>query len=182
MINKNFDEYRVYLRALEPDDYKKTVVWHNDPEIWDMVMGNRYFVSSEYEKQWVEKKIFSNNDSFTFAICYKENNDFIGMVSLTNIDYIQRKAIFSKMIGEKKYWGKGIATESVMLMLNYAFNELGLKRVQAAQLITNKASIKVNLKCGFKNEGILRSACFKNGKYVDINVMGILDEEYRSIE
>ena len=179
MISKNFNEYRIYMRALEPDDYKKTVQWHNDPEIWSMVMGNRFYVSSEYEKQWIEKKIFSANDEFTFAICYKENDEFIGIVTLDNIDYIKRSAKFGKMIGEKEYWGKGIATEAVMLMLNYAFNELGLKRVQAAQLVTNKASIKVNLKCGFKNEGVLRSACMKDGKYVDVNVMGILAEEYK---
>ena len=46
----NIENFRVYLKAFEPDDYKTTIKWHNDNEIWNMVGGTKYFVSMEYEK------------------------------------------------------------------------------------------------------------------------------------
>ena len=43
---------RIYLRALEPDDYQVTIKWRSDEEIQNMVGGAKYFVSSEKEKEW----------------------------------------------------------------------------------------------------------------------------------
>lgn len=45
-----FENFRVYLRALEPEDYKKSIIWRNDDEIWGMVGGPKHFVSNAYEK------------------------------------------------------------------------------------------------------------------------------------
>ena len=51
-------EFRVYLRALEPEDYKTSIKWRNDDEIWSMVVGPKYFVSTAYEKN-AEDAIYS---------------------------------------------------------------------------------------------------------------------------
>ena len=53
-----------------------------------------------------------------------------------------------------------------MLAQYYAFYELGAEYVEAAQLMTNKASVCVNEKCGFKTEGCARHAAFKDGQFV----------------
>lgn len=177
-MNSFFKDYRIYLRALEPDDYKRTVVWHNDEEIWHMVIDSRRYVSAEYEKKWVNDKIFGDGSNLTLGVCYKENDELIGLVNLSNINHQKCSAIFGKMIGEKKYWGKGLAKEATMLMLYHGFCNLGLERVQAAQLIYNKASIKVNEKCGFVNEGVLRKATVKEGHFVDLNMMSVLREDF----
>jgi len=42
-------EYRVYLRAFESEDFKTSVEWRNDDEIWSMHGGRKYFVSSAYD-------------------------------------------------------------------------------------------------------------------------------------
>ena len=63
------EDCRVYLRALEPDDYRVSIKWRKDDEIWDMLGGTKYFVSEAYEKQWVEKAIFESN------LGYTPNND-----------------------------------------------------------------------------------------------------------
>ena len=47
---------RIYLRALEPEDYKVSILWRKDPEIWQMVCGPQYFVSEAYEKKLGRKR------------------------------------------------------------------------------------------------------------------------------
>jgi len=176
-----FKGFRVYLRALELDDYKNSIKWRRDDEIWDMVVGPKYYVSEAYEKKWVEDAIFKVSNKLVLAVCLKETDKHIGYVYLTNIDMKNRSASFAKLIGEKEYWGKGFAKEATMLMLYHGFYVLGLERIEARQLSHNKASIKVNEKCGFKTEGILRKAVFKNGEYRDLNLMSVIREDFDAI-
>lgn len=171
-------EFRVYLRALEPDDYKVSIKWRKDPETWKTLVGPRYFVSEAYEKKWVENKIFNSKNSLVLAICLKENEEYIGNVYLNDINWRNRSASSGKIIGEKKYRGKGLGTEATLLLLYHAFIELGLQRIESRQLTDNIASIRSLEKCGYKHEGVLRRAVYKNGKYRDINVMSILREEF----
>lgn len=170
------DINRVYLRALEPDDYKVSVNWRNDDEIWNMVGGRKYYVSSAYEKKWVEDTIFNSND-LKLAVCLKDNNQYIGNVYLSNIDYVNRSATSHVLIGNKTYWGNGYATEAIKLLLSYAFDELGLHRVNAVILESNVGSLKMHKKCGYVYEGTLRDSVWKNGKFQNQIVLSILSNE-----
>ena len=78
-------ESRVYLRALELDDYKTSIKWRNDDSIWSQLGGVKYFVSEAYEKKWVEEAIFNPN-VIRLAICLKENDLYIGNVYILDIN------------------------------------------------------------------------------------------------
>jgi len=173
-----FDNFKVYLRALEPDDYKVSIKWRLDDEIWDMIVGPKYFVSEAYEKKWVEDAVYNSNNKLALAVCIKETNEHIGYVYLNDIDYKNRTASFAILIGEKKYWGKGLGKEITILILYHGFYVLGLNRIYSRQRLTNIASIKVHEKCGFKTEGVLREAVFKNGKFEDLNLMAVLRKDF----
>jgi len=176
-----FDNFRVYLRAIEPDDYKTSIKWRNDDEIWNMVGGPKYFVSEAYEKKWVEDAIFNSSNKLILAICLKKTNEHIGYVYLNNISWKNKNASFAKLIGEKEFWGKGLAKEATLLLLYHGFIVLGLERIEARQLVDNIKSIKVNEKCGFKTEGMMRNAVFKNGEFRDQNLMSIIREDFDRI-
>lgn len=167
----------VYLRAFEPDDYLTSIKWRNDDEIWSMLGGRKYFVSSAYEQKWVADAI-QNSKDVRLAVCDKETDRYIGNVYLTDIDYVNRTATSHVLIGEREFWGRGLATEAYRLLLDYAFNELGLHRIEAKVLETNVASRKMHKKCGYAEEGILRAAIYKNGAYQNQVVMAVLREEY----
>lgn len=169
---------RVYLRALELDDYKNSHAWRNDNEIWDSLVGPRYYVSEAYEKKWVEEKISNQDNQRFFAVCLKENNLFIGIASINNIDWFNRVASTSRIIGEEDYRGIGIGKEITGLLLYHAFVELGLERIESRQLLDNQPSIKSLERCGYKTEGIMRNAVYKKGKRRDLNLMSILREDY----
>lgn len=174
------DNYRVYLRALEPEDYKTTINWRNDDEIWSMVGGPKYFVSSDYECRWLLEAI-NNKNQIRLGISLTESDELIGMISLINLDRINRSAECSYMIGVKKYWEKGYATEAMRLILDFAFNERNLKRISVKILDINLASIRMCEKCGYKKEGELRNSVYKTGKYHNQIIMSVLREEFDEV-
>lgn len=180
-IKQIFAHFDVCLRPLEEDDWKYSVVWRQDEQIWDMVVGQRYYVSEYYERMWVKNRIENQQNNKVFVVCKKGEHDAIGFVYLESIDMKNRSCHFSKLLGDRKTWGKGYGTQMTMLALYYAFYELGTERVEATQLMSNKASIRVNEKCGFKTEGCARHAAFKDGQFVDLNLMGCLRDDYESI-
>lgn len=141
-------------------------------------MGPKYFVSMEYEKRWVSDAILSPGNSLKLAICLKEDHKHIGLVTLTNMDRSNGVAQCSILIGEKSLWGKGLGTEAILLMLYHGFYTLGLTRIEARQLLSNHASVRLFEKCGFRVEGVLRRAVFKDGRHRDLNQLSILREEF----
>lgn len=175
-----FEDFRVYLRALELDDYKKSIKWRNDDSIWDIVSGPKYFVSEAYEKKWIEDAVFDRS-KISLAICLKENNEHIGNTYLKDIDWINRSAHAPSLIGEKKYWSLGLGTEARILLLHFAFYERGFNRIWAHILEDNIGSQRMFEKCGFKIEGVLRQSVYKNGEFRDQVFMSVLRKEFDEV-
>lgn len=81
------------------------------------------------------------------------------------------------MIGDCENQGKGIGTFAVKEMINHAFYNLNLHRIELTVLEDNVRAIHLYEKCGFKYEGRKRKAKYKNGKFVDMKMYAILREE-----
>lgn len=168
---------RIYLRALELDDYKISVKWRNDDNITNLLGGSKWFVSMETEKQWVQNAIMQNKD-VRLAICTVDKDLYIGNIYLTGIDYLNRKAHTQILIGNRDYWNNGYGTEAMHLLLDYAFNYKNLRRLEAVVLEDNIGSRKMHEKLGYKKEGILRQSVYKNGQYKNQILFALLKTEY----
>ena len=94
---------------------------------------------------------------------------FIGTISIHAIDWINRNGNIGYMIGDKHYWGAGLATETVGLISDYALNRLNLHKVEAGVTFGNKGSIRVLEKNGFKEYGIIPEEHYLEGKYYDVH-------------
>ncbi len=171
---------RVYLRALEPEDFALLHKWRNDPEIGYAFGGTRIFTSTLNEKKWIEDKIFDKTN-VSCAICLKETNEFIGCVFLNSIDQLNRSGHCPTFIGAKEYWGKGYATDARILILKHAFYDKGLERIWAHVDLDNAGSLRMLEKCGYKKEGILRKAAYVNGEFKNFAVLSILREEFDEV-
>lgn len=169
----NKRSHLVYLRALEPDDYKTSIIWRKDDEIWSLLGGTKYFVSEDYERQWVLNAIHQSKD-IRLAICTLKGNVYIGNAYLTNIDLINRKAESHILIGNHAYWGHGYGTDAYSQLLDFAFEQRNLHRIQALVLDDNVASQKLHEKLGFQRDGILRDSVFKDGQYKNQIVYSLL--------
>lgn len=111
---------------------------------------------------------FKSLKAVNFAIQYKYNpeavNRLVGTISLKNIDSDNKKANMGYWIGEQ-YWGNGIATESVELVINYAFSVLGLEEICTFVSSENKASIRVLEKNGMTKKEEVNEYNKMSGRY-----------------
>lgn len=78
----DISKFRVYLRVFEFDDYLTTHAWRKDDELWYLHGGRKYFVSSEYEKKWINNAIFNNQNNIRLATCLKDTDELIGIIHL----------------------------------------------------------------------------------------------------
>jgi diamine N-acetyltransferase len=101
----------------------------------------------------------------------------IGHVGLYKIDNVAKKTEFGILIADDNSRGKGYGTKSTNLMVDYAFDILGMHKVTAEVLSENIASVTMFKKCGFSIDGCLRDDVYKNNRYYDVLSMSILAEE-----
>ncbi|HIF9430775.1 TPA: GNAT family N-acetyltransferase [Photobacterium damselae] len=172
---------RVYLRAFKNDDFLISYKWRNNYEVTNGLICRKLFISEENEKKWIEDANSDKVKNVKLAICLIDNDEYIGNVYLTEIDHINKKAGLGIFIGEENHHKKGYATEAIKLILDHAFIDLGLERIESKQFTNYIASIRLHDSLGFYKEGVLRKYFFKNGKYNDVSVMSILKKEYLTI-
>lgn len=77
-----------------------------------------------------------------------------------------------------EYWNRGIMTEVLRVLIDFAFEILDVNRIEAAVSTENNASIRVLEKAGFLKEGILRERSYWRGSCHDIMMLSILKKEY----
>jgi len=128
-----------------------------------------YPYGTEDARRFINKsrRNFRLKKELNFAIDLIENGNLVGVISLQRIDNVNKSGQIGYWIG-KKYWNMGLATESINLLINYAFRVLRLHKVYANVLATNRASIRVLEKNGLKKEGILRDSIYKYDKFFDV--------------
>ena len=168
----------IRLRALTITDLPLTLKWHNKRDIIDMYASHPFPINEEMERKWYEKILTSNFPVTVFGIELIENNKLIGLTILRDINLINRSAETAIYIGDQNERSKGYSKEALTLTLNFAFNNLGLHRVFLSVREDNIAAIGLYEKMGFIREGILRDSIYKDGKYISLIIMSILEGEF----
>lgn len=166
----------VELRAIELEDLELMREMLNDPEIESWVVGWAFPVSKAQQHKWYESNI---NDDSNQRFIISTPNGPIGLATLTNIDWKNRRATHGIKIARRENRGRGIGTDAVMAIMRYAFDELQLNRLEGSILDYNEASRKLYCgRCGWSVEGVQRTAIYKNGAYHDLLIVGILRSDY----
>ncbi len=169
----------IYLREISADDLQIINQWRNDKGLIDLLGSPFRYINHETDKRWFESYLANRNTNVRCAIVDKESNSIIGLVNLTNIDWSCRCAEFSIMIGNSNYYSKGIGKMATIEMLKHGFNNLNLHRIYLSVLTYNDIALKLYKSIGFVQEGIIRDAVFKQGKYQDAYMMSILEDEFK---
>ncbi|KAF5035648.1 Spermidine N(1)-acetyltransferase [anaerobic digester metagenome] len=102
----------------------------------------------------------------------------MGAAGLVEIDRRHGRAELGYWVG-RPYQGRGYATEAARAVIEYGFSVLELHRVYALHLSRNPASGRVMEKCGMVYEAHLREHGRKWGIFEDLDVRGILHDEWR---
>ena len=176
---------RIRFRGVERSDLPTFVKWLNEPEVKQGVMIHHPFSQAE-EENWYEEMIKLPIDQHVMGIEARETDTedgeeqwkLIGSLAFNEIDWRNRAAEFGIMIGDKNYWNRGYGTEAVRLLVNHGFTTLNLNRIFLRVFENNPRAIRAYEKAGFVHEGRLRQAEFRDGKYIDVLMMGVLKDEF----
>lgn len=165
-----------YLRELQKDDLPKINTWRNDQELITMLEAPFRYINLRVDEMWFDAYMLNRANTVRCAIVRKGDDAILGLISLVNIDYMNQKAELHIMIGDKENQGKGIGTYAINTIIQHAFNNLNLHRIELSVLEENLRAQHVYEKAGFVCEGCKRKAVYKNGKYVNIRMYAILKE------
>ena len=170
----------VRLAGIDPEELSKSFSrWNRDSEFKRLLdFDPTHLHSTKAIKEWMEKHLETEKDTFWFSIRALEDDRLLGDIDLVVVDWSSRDAFVGLGIGERDFWGKGYGTDAMKLVLRYAFLELNLRRVTLDVFEYNQRAIRSYEKAGFRLEGCVRQAVQREGRRWDLLYMGILCEEW----
>jgi len=172
----------IYLRDYRMEDVQAVhrsrglseITWWTTAYIWPE--------SEDETRAFIEAQVKNlDPENRKFAICRLEDDRYLGHIGYENLDLHRRHTELGISIGEPEYLSKGIGTEAIGLFLSVCFEELGLHRVSLKVVQENKRGIRCYEKSGFKLEGAMRDFHYSQGRWHDILIMSILEDEYRAM-
>ena len=173
MIYQLGDEY--FVRSLQESDLDGPYIsWFEDQEVCGYNSHGKFFKTRAHFRDYLEG--LDREDQLVWAICH-QTDGHIGNISLQLISFINRNADFGVLIGDKRHWGRGVAYEAGMKLIQHAFYKLNLERIYCATAATNTSMRNLARKMGMVEEGCRRSHLFLDGKWVDMIEFGILRHE-----
>jgi [ribosomal protein S5]-alanine N-acetyltransferase len=165
----------IILRALRYSDKESMAILANNKRIWNNLRNEFPYPYTEDDALRFIDAIKVKEPQVDFAIEYERR--FTGVISLMpQKDILSHSAEIGYWIGEP-FWGKGIASAAVTLIVQYGFKTLGLQRIYASVFEGNVASQKVLEKCGFELEGTFRKGALKNNRLINDLRYGITKDQ-----
>ncbi len=165
------------VRLVPPDrtlHLENALNWMNDPEITATLKIN-FGVTRRQEELFFEKIETQRQNDFTWAIL-DEAESHIGFIGLHEINWRHRWTIGGLVIGERSAWGRGYSTDAVRVRTRFAFDTLGLHRIEGHTM--NPSMKRVYEKCGYHHEGIARRKFWRDGRWHDADLYAILDDDW----
>lgn len=178
----------VNLRPVTRADLPQLAAWRNDPELRARTREFRPLTDVDQER-WLQRISGGDRRDFMFVVesmegplgTDQDGNDVgvlytgIGVVGLCHWDAINASAEVSFYIGERAARGKGLARRAVHLLEEWGFEQLRLHRIWAEVYAFNEPSIRLLESLGYEQEGRMREHVWRDGKFVDALLYGLLE-------
>lgn len=159
---------RVGLSALEPSAAPSVFGWMHEPELRRLAFMDFMFPQTqEAAAAWI-RDTAQNPRARLLAVHRLEDQALIGMMTVRKISWISQSARFGIMLWPPDQQGKGMGTEARRIFLEYAFKQLGFRRIYGEFESTNIASRKSHEKLGAQVSVLLREATHFDGGYRNI--------------
>lgn len=162
------------LREMRISDKKSIFKYANNKKIYRWTLNIPYPYTEKIAQDWIKRNQIKykqkNIDDLVLAI--DVNGEMIGAIGIHKIEK-NHKAEIGYWLGEP-FWGKGIMSNALKVVIKYAFKEYKLKRLYAGVMLPNIGSAKVLEKNGFVLEGIQKKNILKDGKYIDEKIYALV--------
>lgn len=174
---------KCYLRILVEDDaYQFTQMLLANKEYWtefEPRHDNSYYTVN-IQRDKIKESLYQMRDrrEYNFGIFDSDTSALIGQISLYGIKRLPFSSGFVGYSIDQGQTGRGIGTEAVELLSQFAFEKVSLHRVEAYVSPRNTGSVRVLEKAGFEREGLLRQLLYINGVWEDHYMYACLESEY----
>ena len=167
---------QVRLRPFRREDLPRVIAWRRDEELRRGALWSDAPFGPREAQRWL-RAVSGGADAsrVTLAVELLAGSRLVGLTNLTRIDRRAGTAYFGIVIGEKDCWGKGIASESLRLMLRRAAG-LRLRKVLLEVAADNPRAVALYRRAGFETEGVLRRQLVRPDGLVDVIVMAFFFE------
>jgi RimJ/RimL family protein N-acetyltransferase len=152
--------------------------WYSDPQVVRLTRYQEGPMRADEIERFFNARVVGA-DSLAFAIHVRATDRLIGTCAFSQLDADNGSAMYHITVGEKDAWGLGYGTEATELMLEHAFERLGLHRVALSVFAFNERAIRSYRKVGFVVEGRSRDAIWRDGRYWDELQMSVLEDDWR---
>jgi len=159
------------LRLMQKEDLRKILHWRNSERIRKNMFTD-HIISEEEHLTWFNS---FNREKNTYLI-FEFNNRPVGMVYFTDIDKYNSKCYWGFYLGETGL-PKGTGLLMGSLGLEFAFNDLKIRKLCSEAFAFNESSIKFHKKLGFIQEGYLVEHIKKDGCYEDVIVFTLFNKK-----
>jgi [ribosomal protein S5]-alanine N-acetyltransferase len=168
----------VTLGPLAPEHLGDYCRWFADPEVTRYLHRNNP-PSLREEQEWFDRVVASESEVVWGLFAEGQH---IGSVGLSQISWRHRRATSGTLIGDKGWWGRGIATEAMGLRTRYAFEELGLEKLTTTVDEANQASRRALERAGYRTVGTYRRHRFRAGVWADVWIGELLRADWAAHE
>jgi [ribosomal protein S5]-alanine N-acetyltransferase len=167
------------LGPLTLDDItEEYIAWLNNPIVNKFLEVRHVNQTIETVTEYINE-FYKDHERYIWGI-YSIEDRLIGTVNLTNINRYHNVAVLGLMIGNSDFWGKSASEEAMRLVLDFAFDTLGLNRVTGGCYSTNIGMIFTFKRLGFTREGVMRKSVLEGDKYIDSYLWGIISDEWKN--
>jgi len=168
---------RLLIRLLERRDLEEARRLHNDDNTL-LNLTDVSHVSEPQQEAWFQA-LSTSRTSCRYVARLRSDDTFVGIFRIDRFDRTNRNAYVGADV-VTALRKQGFANEMFRYVLAYLFDQCGLHRVALATMETNSDALKLYRRLGFTEEGRERQAIFRNGRFQDLIIMGLLAEEWRS--
>lgn len=156
----------VFLRPLTADDVtERYLAWFSDDSV------TRYLevrsVTRREATDYIERGT-ETNAYFMCAVCDRESGRHIGNLKIGPIRWAHRVSDMVTVIGDRDFWGKGVATDAIRLASRLAFEVLGMSKLHASMYSGNVGSLRAYTRAGWHVEARLRNQGLIEGELHDL--------------
>lgn len=179
-LSSLLDGSRVRLVPLNAGDIALVARWQQDTSYLRLLDANVAYPKSEAQVgEWIREGQ-RGREHFLFGIRVLLSDDLIGFIELSDVMWSHRNSWLTIAIGDADYRGRGYGSEAMSLILEFAFRELNLHRVQLTVFSYNEPAIHLYEKLGFQREGIYREFLERDGQRYDMILYAILKREWEA--
>ena len=170
----------IMLREYREDDFPEIRKWVNRAETTRFLSSRFWAPQTTMDtRQFLDNMLQSSHNGCNFVIADKQTERYIGQLDLFRLDWKLRCAELGIVIGAEEERSRGIGREALTLLLQYAFDTLGMERVELTVDMDNEQAKRCYERVGFVLEGVKRHAYFRDGIFSDIGILSVLSGEWR---